>query len=73
MLDLESRVGSLEAGKDADFIVLNGAPLSVYTHVQETWIEGEKVFDRSNPADLHYATGGFQVSGRYPQPAGGAQ
>ena len=73
MLDLQSRVGSLEAGKDADFIVLSGAPLSVYTHVQETWIEGEKVFDRSNPADLHYATGGFQVSGRYPQAAGGAQ
>jgi hypothetical protein len=67
MLDLQSRVGSLEVGKDADFIVLSGAPLSVYTHVLETWIEGEKVFDRSNPVDLRYATGGFQVIGRYPQ------
>jgi imidazolonepropionase-like amidohydrolase len=73
MLDLESRVGSLEAGKDADFIVLSGAPLSVYTHVLETWIEGEKVFDRNNPADLRYATGGFGVVGRYPQQTGGAQ
>jgi len=73
MLDLQSRVGSLEAGKDADFIVLSGAPLSVYTHVIETWIEGEKVFDRNNPADLRYATGGFGVVGRYPQQAGGAQ
>jgi imidazolonepropionase-like amidohydrolase len=73
MLDLQTRVGSLEAGKDADFIVLTGAPLSVYTQVQETWIEGEKVFDRANPADLRYATGGFQVSSRYPQTAGGAQ
>ena len=72
MLDLQGRVGSLEAGKDADFIVLSGAPLSVYTHVVETWIEGEKVFDRNNPADLRYATGGFQVLGRYPQQAGGA-
>ena len=72
MLDLQNRVGSLEAGKDADFIVLSGAPLSVYTHVVETWIEGEKVFDRSNPSDLRYATGGFQVLGRYPQQNGGA-
>jgi imidazolonepropionase-like amidohydrolase len=73
MLDLQSRVGSLEVGKDADFIVLSGAPLSVYSHVLETWIEGEKVFDRSNPADLRYATGGFQVLGRYPPQNGGAQ
>jgi hypothetical protein len=41
--------------------------------VLETWIEGEKVFDRSNPADLRYATGGFQVLGRYPPQNGGAQ
>ncbi len=73
MLDLESRVGSLEVGKDADFIVLSGTPLSVYTHVIETWIEGEKVFDRNNPTDLRYATGGFEVLGRYPQQTGGAQ
>jgi imidazolonepropionase-like amidohydrolase len=73
MLDLQSRVGSLEPGKDADFIVLSGAPLSVYTHVLETWIEGEKVFDRSNPLDLRYATGGFQVISRYPAGQAGAQ
>jgi imidazolonepropionase-like amidohydrolase len=73
MLDLQSRVGSLEVGKDADFIVLSGAPLSVYTHVLQTWIEGEKVFDRSNPLDLRYATGGFQVMSRYPQAQAGAQ
>jgi imidazolonepropionase-like amidohydrolase len=73
MLDLGNRVGSLEVGKDADFIVLSGPPLSVYTHVMQTWIEGEKVFDRANPADVRYATGGFEVVGRYPQQAGGGQ
>ena len=58
MLDLDKRVGSLEAGKDADFIVLSGDPLSVYTHVLETWVEGKKVFDRSNPQDYLIQTGG---------------
>jgi len=59
MLDLQERVGSLEAGKDADFIVLSGDPLSAYTHVLETWVEGVKVFDRSDPKDRLLATGGY--------------
>ena len=58
MLDLQERVGSLEPCKDADFIVLSGDPLSVYTHVLETWIEGKKVFDLSDPKDRLFATGG---------------
>lgn len=62
MLDLQDRIGSLETGKDADFIVLSGDPLSVYTHVEQTWIEGKKVFDRSNPADRIFATGGKGAS-----------
>lgn len=59
MLELDKRVGSLEAGKDADVIVLSGDPLSVYTHVEQTWIDGRIVFDRSKPEDRLYATGGF--------------
>jgi imidazolonepropionase-like amidohydrolase len=59
ILDLQDRVGSLETGKDADFIVLSGDPFSVYTHVLETWVEGQKVFDRSLPQDHLWATGGF--------------
>jgi imidazolonepropionase-like amidohydrolase len=59
MLDLADRVGSLENGKDADFIVLSGDPLSVYTHVEQTWVEGKNVFNRSNPIDYLTAVGGF--------------
>jgi imidazolonepropionase-like amidohydrolase len=62
MLDMQQRVGSLEPGKDADLIVLSGDPLSVYTHVLETWVEGTKVFDRSNPKDKLYAVGGYGAS-----------
>ncbi len=62
MLDLQTRVGSLETGKDADFVVLSGDPLSVYTHVLETWVEGKRVFDRSNAKDLLTATGGDGAS-----------
>lgn len=61
MLGLADRVGSLEEGKDADFLVLSGDPLSVYTHVEQTWVEGLKVFDRSDPEDRPYATGGYGV------------
>jgi imidazolonepropionase-like amidohydrolase len=61
MLDLDNRIGSLKPGKDADFIILSGDPLSVYTHVQQTWVEGQKVFDRSNPEDHKYAVGGYGV------------
>lgn len=61
MLDLEHRVGSLETGKDADFIILTGDPFSVYTHVEQTWIDGELAWDRNNPEDRVYATGGYDI------------
>jgi imidazolonepropionase-like amidohydrolase len=59
MIDLDKRIGSLEVGKDADFIVLSGDPLSVYTKVLETYVDGVKVFDRSDPKDYLYAVGGY--------------
>jgi len=59
ILDLSDRVGSLEAGKDADLIILSGDPLSVYTHVLETWVEGKRVFNRADPKDYLIAVGGY--------------
>lgn len=61
MMDAEDRIGSLKKGKDADFIILSGDPFSVYTDVEQTWIEGMKVWDRANPDDRKYATGGYEI------------
>jgi imidazolonepropionase-like amidohydrolase len=62
LLDLDARIGSLRAGKDADFVVLSGDPLSVWTQVLETWVDGRKVFDRSVPGDRLLAVGGYGAS-----------
>lgn len=60
-LGLEDRVGSLEVGKDADFVILSGDPLSVYTKVEQTWVEGTMIYDRANPDHRKYAVGGYKV------------
>ncbi len=49
-LGIADRVGSLEAGKDGDFVVWSGDPMSTTTVALETWIDGKKYFDRA--ADL---------------------
>ncbi len=59
ILDLDDRVGTLEKGKDADFVILSGDPLSVYTRVEQTWVEGVKRFDLDDPEDLAIAEGDF--------------
>ncbi len=59
ILEIGDRTGSLDAGKDADFVLLDGDPLSVYTKVLETWVEGEQRFDRSKPQHALYAEGGY--------------
>ena len=41
-LKIDKWVGSLEEGKDADFVIWDGAPLSIYSKVLETWIEGTR-------------------------------
>jgi imidazolonepropionase-like amidohydrolase len=64
MLHLDDRLGSLEKGKDADFVVLSGAPFSVYTQVLQTYIAGKRVFDRSRQRDWSYQVGGFALRER---------
>lgn len=47
ILGVAARVGTLAAGKDADFVVLSGEPLAVGTMVEATWIDGRRVFVRT--------------------------
>ena len=49
-LHIDKRVGSLEPGKDADFVIWNGDPLSAYSVAEQTWIDGKKYFDRAEDA-----------------------
>ncbi|MBI3868917.1 MAG: amidohydrolase family protein [Verrucomicrobia bacterium] len=45
-LRIDSKVGSLEPGKDGDFVLWSGSPLDSSTRCLQTWIEGRKYFDR---------------------------
>ena len=48
-LGLDDRIGSLEAGKNADVVLWNGDPFSVYAKAEKVWIDGAKLFDRDDP------------------------
>jgi imidazolonepropionase-like amidohydrolase len=45
-LGIDDRAGSIDVGKDADLVIYNRDPLSVYAVVQKTLIDGQVYFDR---------------------------
>lgn len=47
LLGVDQRVGRLAAGLDADFVVVDGDPLSSAASVQKVYIEGASVWSRS--------------------------
>ncbi len=51
LLHLDHRTGSLKAGKDADVVVWDGHPLSIYAKVERTFIDGILFYDRERDAD----------------------
>ena len=51
-LKFDKFVGSLEIGKDADFAIWSGHPLSTYSICEETWLDGKQYF--STPQDKYF-------------------
>lgn len=45
LLHIDHRVGSLKAGKDADIVIWNDHPLSVYATVYQTYVDGICYYD----------------------------
>lgn len=49
-LKVDKYVGSLEPGKDADFVIWDKHPLSSFARAQQVYIDGVKYFDRDEDA-----------------------
>jgi adenine deaminase len=47
-LGIEEQVGSLEIGKQADLVIWNTNPFSVYAQAEQVFIDGAKVYDRQD-------------------------
>ena len=48
-LGILDKVGTLEPGKEADVVLWDSDPFSVYAHAEKVFIDGALLFDRDNP------------------------
>ncbi len=55
MLRVDHRIGSIEIGKDADLVLWNGHPLSVYSHPLRTIVEGRTAYEEEADRGDHKA------------------
>ena len=49
-LGLDDKIGTIEAGKNADVVLWSSDPFSVYSRAEKVWIDGAMLFDRLDPA-----------------------
>ncbi|UCE41222.1 MAG: amidohydrolase family protein [Candidatus Aminicenantes bacterium] len=54
LLGISHRVGSIEEGKDADIIILDGNPFDYRTYVDYTLINGKILYDKSKSSLFKY-------------------
>ena len=50
MLHLDSHMGSIKAGKDADIVIWSDNPLSIYARVENTFVDGICFYDAQKDA-----------------------
>lgn len=55
LLHLDHRMGSLEAGKDADLVVWSEHPLSIYAQCEQTYVDGRRLFDKEEDVAMRAA------------------
>lgn len=61
-IGIEEFTGTLEPGKQADVVLWDGDPFSVYTRTSKVFIDGARIFDREDPTrqpELDFTLGAF--------------
>jgi len=61
-LGVGDRTGSLEVGKDADIAIWNGHPLSVFSRVESTWVDGVEYFNRARDLEQRAARASERIA-----------
>lgn len=70
VLGVGDRVGTLAAGRDADFVLLSDAPLRTASAVVETWIDGRRVYRAPSSDALVVRAGTLLTCAGDPIPGG---
>ena len=70
-LGLADRIGSLEPGKNADVVLWDRDPFSVYAHAEKVFLDGALVYDRDDAA--RQAKSDFMLGSFMAPPAGAAR
>ena len=52
LLHIDQQTGSIKIGKDADVVLWNDNPLSVYARAEKTWVDGILFFDRQEDVKM---------------------
>lgn len=61
-LGIETKTGSLSQGKQADVVIWNQNPFSVYAKAEQVFIDGAKVYDRAD--EKYQAVSDFMLGQR---------
>jgi len=56
ILGIDDRLGSIQAGKDADIVIMDGTPLDLRSSVKMVFINGERVFTAAGCGDTSGAS-----------------